>query len=108
MAKLTPKSAVHKHERAMHKGQPLTKMKDGGPVKPRSASATGNRFGAPSKSTGRERLQRDMTATMAGDLKNERSRNQLKQDALKRGDEAEIRAVFGFKRGGPVKKGNMI
>jgi len=33
VAKLTPKSAVHKHERAMHKGKPLTPMKHGGAAK---------------------------------------------------------------------------
>lgn len=29
---ITPAAAVHKHERAMHAGKPLTKMKDGGEV----------------------------------------------------------------------------
>lgn len=141
---LTPKSAVHKHERAMHKGEPLTKMKDGGRVKmaaggaadrssggrgptgggpstgggrganrsggDRSASVTGNRFGAPSKSTARAQFERNMTGAMAGDIANERRRNQAKQDALKRGNKDEIGAMFGlkFKNGGRVKKGNLI
>ncbi len=30
MAKITPAKAVHKHERALHKGKPLTPMKTGG------------------------------------------------------------------------------
>jgi hypothetical protein len=29
---MSPKEAVHKHERAMHKGKPLTKMAKGGKV----------------------------------------------------------------------------
>lgn len=33
MSKLTPKAAVHKHEKGMHKGEPLTKMKCGGSAK---------------------------------------------------------------------------
>ena len=30
--KVTPKQAVHKHERAMHKGKPMTKMAKGGKI----------------------------------------------------------------------------
>jgi hypothetical protein len=35
------KSAVHKHEKAMHKGEPLTKLKKGGKV---LEKATGERY----------------------------------------------------------------
>jgi len=35
------KSAVHKHEKAQHPGQPLTKLKKGGPVTEKS---TGERY----------------------------------------------------------------
>lgn len=35
------KTAVHKHEKAMHKGEPLTKLKRGGPV---IEKATGEKY----------------------------------------------------------------
>lgn len=40
--KATAKAAVHKHEKAMHKGRPLTKMANGGQVAP---AAGGGRAG---------------------------------------------------------------
>jgi hypothetical protein len=39
MAKMAPKAAVHKHEKAMHPGKPLTKMAAGGKVKIRGTGA---------------------------------------------------------------------
>jgi len=41
MDKKAVKTAVHKHEKAMHKGEPLTKLKRGGPV---MEKATGEKY----------------------------------------------------------------
>lgn len=41
MDKKAVKAAVHKHEKAMHKGEPLTKLKRGGPV---MEKATGEKY----------------------------------------------------------------
>jgi hypothetical protein len=55
---ITPATAVHKHERAMHKGQPLTPMKNGGEVMRKKMNMGGPArpvapSGAPMKKGGR-------------------------------------------------------
>lgn len=45
--KVTPEKAVHKHERGMHQGEPLTRFADGGAVgMKRGGSVKGKRGGA--------------------------------------------------------------
>lgn len=39
MNKAAVKTAVHKHEKAMHPGKPLTKLKSGGGIKIRGTGA---------------------------------------------------------------------
>lgn len=39
MGKAAVKAAVHKHEKAMHPGKPLTKLKSGGGIKIRGTGA---------------------------------------------------------------------
>jgi len=117
------KAAVHKHEKAQHPGEPLTKLEKGGEIETKTERKRYQKktTGKNSKSVeagvleAKKRLetipytdaQRAMQAAAAIDIENENRR--LEKEIIEGGGELPeyLKKKYGLKRGGGVGQGMM-
>ena len=117
------KAAVHKHEKAQHPGEPLTKMKKGGEIETKTERKRYQKktVGKNTRSVEAEireaekrlatipdtEAQRAMRAAAALEIENENRR--LEKNMIDGGGELPeyIKKKFGLKRGGGVRQGMM-